>query len=139
MLAAAVAEIADDIEILANKYGRERIGVVIGTSTASIVDTEIAVEEKERNGAFPNDYYYEHQDLCQGAEFIADYLDIFGPAFGISTACTSSAKVFASARRLIATGLCDAVIAGGADSLCKMTLNGFNALEAFVACALPTI
>ena len=62
--------------------------------------------------------------------FVADYLELEGPAYTIATACSSSAKVFASAQRLIEAGLCDAAVVGGADTLCRMTLDGFDSLEA---------
>ena len=64
------------------------------------------------------------------AQFIAEVLDVQGPVFGISTACSSGAKALASARRLIRAGICDAVIAGGVDTLCRLTVNGFSSLEA---------
>ena len=53
-----------------------------------------------------------------------------GPAYVVSTACSSSGKVLASARRLIASGLADAVLAGGVDTLCQTTLRGFESLQA---------
>jgi 3-oxoacyl-[acyl-carrier-protein] synthase-1 len=63
------------------------------------------------------------------APFAAAALDIHGPAFTISTACTSSAKAFVSARRLLQLHLCDAVVVGGVDSLCELTVQGFASLE----------
>ncbi len=68
-----------------------------------------------------------------GADFLAAYLGISGPAYTVSSACSSSGKAFASARRLLALDLCDAVIVGGADSLCALTVNGFAALESVSA------
>jgi 3-oxoacyl-[acyl-carrier-protein] synthase-1 len=56
-------------------------------------------------------------------------LGVAGPATVISTACSSSAKALASAARLLRAGLADAVITGGADSLCRFTVAGFTALE----------
>src|SRR5690606_35799305 len=73
---------------------------------------------------------YHQQELSAPANFVADWLQLSGPAYVISTACTSSARALLSARRALDQGLCDAVLCGGVDSLCKLTLNGFSALEA---------
>jgi 3-oxoacyl-[acyl-carrier-protein] synthase-1 len=69
-------------------------------------------------------------ELGAPANFLADWLQVSGPAYVISTACTSSARALMSARRLLDLGVCDVVLCGGVDSLCKLTLNGFSALEA---------
>ena len=73
------------------------------------------------------------------AEFAARYLGLTGVRYTISTACSSSANAFASAKRLLAAGRCDAAVVGGADSLCRLTLNGFDALESLVARALQPV
>ena len=78
----------------------------------------------------PPSFDYRQHEVGNAAEFAARYFNLAGPAYGISTACSSSGKVFASARGLIAQGYCDAVIVGGADSLCELTLQGFKSLEA---------
>ena len=70
------------------------------------------------------------QEIGNLAAFVAEYLGLEGPAYTISTACSSSAKVFASAQRLIEAGLCDAAVVGGVDTLCRMTLGGFDSLQA---------
>jgi 3-oxoacyl-[acyl-carrier-protein] synthase-1 len=77
----------------------------------------------------PDKYHYRQQELGSAAQFAARYLGLEGPRYTISTACSSSAKAFASAQRLLVAGRCDAAIVGGADSLCRLTLNGFDALE----------
>lgn len=77
----------------------------------------------------PADYHYRQQEIGMAAEFLARYLRVDGPRYTISTACSSSAKVFASGERLMAANLCDAVIIGGCDSLCRLTVNGFDALS----------
>jgi 3-oxoacyl-[acyl-carrier-protein] synthase-1 len=77
----------------------------------------------------PESFHYKQQQMGAGVDFLADFLKISGPAYTISTACSSSGKAFSSARRLIRLGLCDAVIVGGADSLCSLTINGFSSLE----------
>ena len=74
--------------------------------------------------------HYKQQELGGAAEFLARYLDIRGPAYTVSTTCSSSANALASARRLIRLGVCDAVLVGGGDALCDITLEGFAALGA---------
>lgn len=119
------AHVAQAIET----YGAERIGVVIGTSTSGIAKGEQALKYHQQHGCFPDDYHYVQQELGSSALFLRDYLHISGPAYTVSTACSSSAKVFASGQRLLNSGLCDMVIVGGVDSLSQLTLNGFDALE----------
>jgi 3-oxoacyl-[acyl-carrier-protein] synthase-1 len=113
------------------KYGARRIAVILGTSTSGIQATEHAYRHRDpASGALPADFHFATtQSMNSVSEFVRHYLDLSGPAFVISTACSSSAKVFASAARLMQTGLCDAAVVGGVDSLCAMTLYGFNALQ----------
>ena len=111
-------------------YGRERIGIVLGTSTSGIDEASQGLARYLREQQFPADYDYQQQELGAPANFLADWLQLSGPAYVISTACTSSARALMSAQRLLDLGLCDAVLCGGVDSLCKLTLNGFSALEA---------
>lgn len=113
------------------KYGTRRIAVILGTSTSGIQETEHAYRHRDpASGALPADLHFATtQSMNSVTEFVRQYLGLSGPAFVISTACSSSAKVFASATRLLQTGLCDAAVVGGVDSLCAMTLYGFNALQ----------
>lgn len=112
------------------RYGAGRIAVIIGTSTSGILETEAAYRARDSEGRLPRDFRYQHtQNTFAAADFVRDYLGLSGPAQAISTACSSSAKVFASAARLLAMGWCDAVVVGGVDSLCLTTLYGFAALE----------
>ncbi|MEJ2127505.1 MAG: beta-ketoacyl-[acyl-carrier-protein] synthase family protein [Woeseiaceae bacterium] len=130
LLAAAAAQQADRIEALKSRYGRERIAVILGTSTSGIAEGEVAVDILNRTGSLPNSFDYRQQEIGAAAEFLARYSDVSGPRYTISTACSSSAKVFAAGQRLLDADFGDAVIAGGSDSLCKLTTNGFDALEA---------
>lgn len=113
------------------RYGRERIGVFLGTSTSGILDTELAYRQRDpETGALPKNFNYAGSHSCYSvADFVQQTLDLAGPAMVVSTACSSSAKVFAAAARMIQAGLCDAAIVGGVDSLCLTTLYGFNSLE----------
>ena len=104
--------------------------MVLGTSTSGIAESETAFREFRRTGSWPASFTYDMHEAGGLVEFAADALGLTGPAYAIATACSSSAKVFAAARRLIRAGICDAAVVGGSDSLCRMTLNGFNALGA---------
>lgn len=106
-----------------------RIGVVIGSSTSGIAEGEAAIAALLRDGRMPTDFHFGQQDLYSAARFVAARVGAQGPAVTVSTACSSSAKALASAARWLNAGLCDAVIAGGADSLCAFTVAGFSALE----------
>ncbi|HET9818940.1 MAG TPA: beta-ketoacyl-[acyl-carrier-protein] synthase family protein [Rhodanobacteraceae bacterium] len=110
-------------------HGATRVALVLGTSTASIESTEDAYRRLD-NGRFPADLRRPEIHTPHSlAAFVADVTGIAGPALTISTACSSSAKVFASAERLIRLGLADAALVGGVDSLCDSVLFGFNALQ----------
>ncbi|MHB1654890.1 MAG: beta-ketoacyl-[acyl-carrier-protein] synthase family protein [Burkholderiales bacterium] len=120
---AAVAAAAD-------KYGRDRVGVFVGTSTSGILQTELAYRQRDpASGALPADFHYAatHNSFSV-ADFTRRYLNLTGPAVALSSACSSSAKVFGSAQRMMAAGLIDAAVVGGVDTLCLTVLYGFNSL-----------
>lgn len=121
---------AGKVESLRQRYGARRIGVYLGTSTSGIEQTEIAYRQRNGDGELADDFHYmETQNIFSLGDFVRRYLKLQGPSHVISTACSSSAKVFATASRHMAAGLCDAAIVGGVDSLCSTTLYGFNSLE----------
>lgn len=130
LLLAAAQQIDGDIQQAIQRYGRARIGIVLGTSTSGIDEATRGIAAYLKDGAFPASYDYGQQELAAPAEFLAAQLGLSGPTYVISTACTSSARALLSARRLLDSGLCDAVLCGGVDSLCQLTLNGFGSLEA---------
>ncbi|MFS2167562.1 beta-ketoacyl synthase N-terminal-like domain-containing protein, partial [Variovorax sp. Varisp62] len=112
------------------KYGASRVALILGTSTASIGETELAYTQLDEQGMFPPDQRRARVHTPHSlAMFTQQLLGISGPSETISTACSSSAKVFASAERLIRLGLADAAVVGGADTLCGSVLFGFNSLE----------
>lgn len=119
------------VEQARQRYGSDRIGVFMGTSTSGIRQTELAYSQRDPDTQkLPADFKYETtHNTFSVARFTKRYLQLGGPALVISTACSSSAKVFATAQRYIQAGLCDAAIVGGVDSLCLTTLLGFNSLE----------
>jgi 3-oxoacyl-[acyl-carrier-protein] synthase-1 len=129
LLLAALAQIAPAIESACERYGAHRIGVVLGTSTSGIEAAEASFSAAANGGEAPAQFDYRRMEIGTAAPFAAAALGLHGPALTISTACTSSAKAFASARRLLQLHLCDAVVVGGVDSLCELTMQGFASLE----------
>jgi 3-oxoacyl-[acyl-carrier-protein] synthase-1 len=130
LLLLAFEQIRPAVEQCLRHVPRGRIGVILGTSTSGILEGEQAVASLEAGRGLPKKFHYAQQEIGMAAPFLAQYIGITGPAYTISTACTSSAKALISARNLLRSNICDAVIAGGVDSLCKLTINGFSALEA---------
>ena len=122
---------AERVREAISRYGKSRVGVFLGTSTAGILQAELAYRRRDPvSGALPDDFIYRTtHNFFSLAEFTRDYFALEGPALGVSTACSSSAKVFAVAARQLASGLIDAAIVGGVDSLCLTTLYGFASLQ----------
>jgi len=115
---------------IVDSAGAPRVGTVIGTSTSSIGRTEEAYRCLDAGGRMTPPYRQpEVHNLHSPGLLVARIAGLEGPAMSISTACSSSAKVFASAARWIGCGIVDAVLVGGVDSLCLSTLYGFNSLE----------
>lgn len=127
---AALKQIENTVKKAIQEYGGERIAVIIGTSTSGIADGEDAYQKKLLQGSFSEDYHYSKQELGNCSDFIARYLGITGPSYTISTACSSSGRAFITAKRLLQAKWVDAVVVGGVDSICKLTLNGFYGLDA---------
>src|SRR6266852_1034639 len=113
-----------------DRYGAARIGLYLGTSTSGLHSTELAYRRRDpKTGALPADYRYaETQNAYSLGKFVRHYLGLAGPGFVVSSACSSTAKAFGNAARMITAGICDAAVVGGADSLCLMTLYGFHSL-----------
>lgn len=126
---AALEQIQDGVQQAIARYGRNRVAVVVGTSTSGIDEGERAVVERMRTGELPTGYDYVKQQMGSVSSVLSQILGVSGPSYTVSTACSSSAKVFRAALNLIHSGMCDCVVTGGIDSLCKLTLNGFSALE----------
>lgn len=129
MALAALEQIRLPVNEAIARYGIERVGVVVGTSTSGIAGTEVALRQYVAEGTLPEDFHYAQQEMGSPASMLATELGIIGPALTHSSACSSSAKALASAARLINMGLCDAVLTGGVDTLCAFTVAGFSALE----------
>ena len=125
---------AEHVAAAKARYGAGRVGVFLGTSTSGILETEHAYQHRQfhdgQPGALPASFHYaQTHNIYSPAAFVRAYFGLSGPAMVISSACSSGAKVFASARRMLAAGLIDAAVVGGVDSLCLTALYGFNSLE----------
>ena len=120
----------DRVHAARARYGAGRIALLLGTSTASIGATEEAYRRLDPDGGFADDMLRPAIHAPHSlVGFVAAALGLEGPCLTISTACSSSAKVFANAERMIRLGLVDAAVVGGVDTLCDSVLFGFNALE----------
>ena len=118
------------VERAVRRYGAHRVGIVLGTSTSGIYETENAYSYLREHGKVPASYSLPSQHIWAAtARYLKFELGLEGPCYVISTACSSSSKSLASAQRLIATGVCDAVLSGGVDSLCRLTMHGFKSLD----------
>jgi 3-oxoacyl-[acyl-carrier-protein] synthase-1 len=131
LLLVTLDQIRDAIEAAAQRFGRHRVAVVMGTSTSGMAEAGFAA--MRRDGAWSGAFHYDQLATGGPAEFAARALGLPGPAYTVATACSSSGKVFASARRLIRAGICDAAVVGGANTLCGTTVGGFSSLEAMSA------
>ncbi len=125
----AYQQIAPDVASLIAQYGAARIAVVIGTSTSGVAEGEHAIAQWQQQQQFGSEFDYQIQEMQAPARFIARLAGVSGPCYAISTACSSSARALISARTLLQADLADAVIVGGVDALCRLTINGFAALE----------
>lgn len=131
MAARLVEGIDEPMRRARERWRPERIGLILGTSTAGAETTETAYKAFVETGEFPGAYDFRKQHTFGAVlHVVRELTGARGPAWMVSTACTSSAKPFASARRLIAAGMLDAAIVGGLDTLCTMTLCGFQSLQA---------
>jgi 3-oxoacyl-[acyl-carrier-protein] synthase-1 len=120
----------DAVRAARERYGAARVAVVLGTSTSSIGASEEAYRRLEPDGRYPPDL---RRPTIHTVHSLGDFaqraLGLTGISVTVATACSSSAKVFAQAERLIRTGLADAAVVGGVDTLCGSVLFGFNSLE----------
>ncbi|ALV92741.1 MULTISPECIES: beta-ketoacyl-[acyl-carrier-protein] synthase family protein [Pantoea] len=123
LLLAALDQMRPAVEAAIAQFGRERVAIVLGTSTSGVDEGD-----RQRDTGLPG-YDYRMQELGDPSRFLAHYLDLDGPAYTISTACSSSARALISGQRLIDAGLADVALVGGADSLSRMPINGFASLD----------
>jgi len=115
---------------LCEHLGAERVGIVLGSSTGGIDATERAVRAEAKGGEMPADFVFEEAHVFSALVRVAQAsCGARGPAYVVSTACSSAAKALGAAQRLILAGVCDAVLTGGVDSLSELTLRGFGGLS----------
>ena len=126
---AAYEQIADAADDLKKKYPPHRLGIVVGASNTGIHEAERHIMSWLENCAPPQDFSFKQIELGSPSSYLKEKSGFKGPAYTVSTACSSSAKVFRSARDLLKNDICDAVLVGGVDARCDFALNGFNALE----------
>jgi 3-oxoacyl-[acyl-carrier-protein] synthase-1 len=130
LLLTALQPIRAAVDAAIARFGPLRVAVVLGTSTSGVGESEAAWAHHREQGDLPAWHDVRQQEIGSGASMLAAELGTLGPAYVISTACSSSSKALASAARLLQAGMADAVVCGGADSLCDFTVAGFAALEA---------
>ncbi|RYF92582.1 MAG: beta-ketoacyl-ACP synthase [Caulobacteraceae bacterium] len=130
MLGHVLKDIGPAVAAAIDRYGAARVGVVLGTSTSGVDESLHALRGHLAGQAWPEGYHFDVQELNDPVAAAQALTGATGPAYAVSTACTSGAKAIAAGARLIAADLCDAVLCGGLDTLCDLTLNGFGALEA---------
>jgi 3-oxoacyl-[acyl-carrier-protein] synthase-1 len=127
----ALLELATPLAAARERWRPERIGLLVGSSTGSMAETEEIFTRQLETGALPEGFDLQRQVSLEAlVRTLRVLTGAEGPASIISTACSSSGKVFASARRWLDLDLVDAVLVGGVDSLCQMTLRGFRSLSA---------
>lgn len=128
LLLAALAQIDIEVSAAIQKYGASRVAVIMGTSTSGLDESDRYVQQLA-NQETEHDWCYSQQELGDPSRFLSQWLQLSGPAFTVSTACSSSARAIISGQRLIQAGIVDAAIVGGADTLSRMPINGFYSLE----------
>ena len=130
LLLLAVQSMRAELEAFVARHGAHRVAVVLGASNTGIDEAQRHVDHWLDEGTKPAEMFFSQIELGTPADFLRQALGVKGPAFVVSTACSSSAKAFASARRLIASGVVDAAVVGGVDGRCRFAMNGFHALGA---------
>ena len=130
LLLAALKQIEDPILKLKSDYPLNRLGIIIGASNTGIHEAQKHLNIALETGTLPQEFSLSEIELYSPTAFLREKTGFAGPAYTVSTACSSSAKVFQDAKDLIEQDICDAILVGGVDARCDFALNGFNALSA---------
>jgi 3-oxoacyl-[acyl-carrier-protein] synthase-1 len=136
LLAWAIRDMGGRIDAALSRYGRKRMAIVLGASNTGVdeaqrhIDASLGRAPDSADGKFAPEFRFSMLELGTPSEYLAAAIGVEGPCYTISTACSSSAKAFPAARRLIEAGICDAAIVGGVDGRCRFAMNGFHALGA---------
>jgi 3-oxoacyl-[acyl-carrier-protein] synthase I len=133
LTARLVETLKPGIAAVIERFGAGRVAVVIGNSNSGVDEGVGHLRTRLNTGEWPAGFSYERQEMGDPALFAGSLIGAGGPVYALSTACTSGAKAIATAARMLKTGLADAVVCGGVDTLCDLTLNGFAALESISA------
>ena len=123
-------QISGDIELLKQNYALNRLGIIVGACNTGVHEAQKQIEHAFKNNTEIDESVINDLELGNPSEYLRKKTGFGGPAFTVSTACSSSLKVFQSARQLLDNDVCDAVLVGGVDGQCDFALNGFNALGA---------
>ena len=126
-------QFTDPVATVRAQNPADRIGVVVGTSTAGIEEGYHALDFRLQQDKWPDDFRFADQELGDLSAHIQSVTGVAGPCYTVSTACTSATKAIISAMRMIRAGIADAVICGGVDTLSGLTVNGFHALSSVSA------
>ena len=130
LLKLAVESLGPELDAVRARVAPERLGIVLGASNTGIDEAQACVDAWIDTGAKPDALDFSMIELGTPALYLKELLGTTGPAYTVSTACSSAAKAFGAARRLLARGVCDAVVTGGVDGRCRFAMNGFHALGA---------
>lgn len=130
LLLLAVQNMQTELASFLERHGADRVAIVLGASNTGIDEAQRNVDRWLEEGTKPAEMFFSQIELGTPADYLKRLLDIKGPAYVVSTACSSSAKAFAAARRLIEAGVADAAVVGGVDGRCRFAMNGFHALGA---------
>ena len=138
LLAWAAGRLGEGIERMLSLYGRDRVAIVLGASNTGVDEAQACMDvafsrDSGGTGRFPREFRFSMLELGSPSAYLAEATGAAGPVYSISTACSSSAKAFPAARRLIEAGMCDAAIVGGVDGRCRFAMNGFHSLGALSA------
>ena len=107
--------------------GGDRTGLVLGGSVGGSLGCEVFLHTLIKRGKMrprPTRFY----ECATTVDLIADDFGLFGPSLAVATACSSGALAIATAAEMIQAGEADVMLAGGTDSLSRMTWGGFHSL-----------
>ena len=131
LLLLAVQNMPTELAAFVERHGADRVAIVLGASNTGIDEAQRNVDRWLEEGTKPAEMFFSQIELGTPADYLKHLLGVRGgPAYVVSTACSSSAKAFAAARRLIEVGVVDAAVVGGVDGRCRFAMNGFHALGA---------
>ncbi len=130
LLLHAVQNFRTELDAFLKAYPPERVAIVLGASNTGIDEAQRNVDRWLETGAKPVEMDFSQIELGTPSDYLKRLLGVKGPAYTVSTACSSATKAFAAARRLIECGIADAAIVGGVDGRCRFAMNGFHALGA---------